>query len=98
MISDRKWDLSRTFGVLNTESGNSNRGTFIISPDGIVKAIEIVTEPIGRSTSELIRKIRALEFVRSNPWQACPATWNVWWETLKPSIKIAGQVGEKMMQ
>jgi len=62
----------------------------------VVKAIEIVTEPIGRSTTELLRKIRALEFVRSNPGQACPATWNVGGETLKPSIKIAGHVGEEM--
>lgn len=96
MVSDRKWDLSKLFGVLNNESGNSARGTFIISPDGEIKAIEIVTEPIGRSTVELVRKIRALEFVRSNPGQACPATWNVWWQTLKPSIKIAGNVGEEM--
>lgn len=77
MVSDRTGNLSRRFGVLNTGSGNSERGTFIISPDRIIKAIEIVTEPIGRSTNELIRKIRALEFVRSNPGQACPATWNV---------------------
>ena len=77
MISDRTGNISRTFGVWNTETGNSERGTFIISPDGILKAIEIVTEPIGRSTTELIRKIRALEFVRVNPGQACPATWNV---------------------
>ncbi len=97
MVSDRKWDLSRLFGVLNPESGNSERWTFIISPDGVLKAIEIVTEPIGRSTLELVRKIRALEFVRSNPGQACPATWNVGGETLKPSIKIAGNVGEELI-
>jgi alkyl hydroperoxide reductase subunit AhpC len=97
MVSDRKWDLSRLFGVLNPESGNSERWTFIISPDGLLKAIEIVTEPIGRSTTELVRKIRALEFVRSNPGQACPATWNVGGETLKPSIKIAGNVGEELI-
>lgn len=96
MVSDRKGDLSRLFGVLNPESGNSERWTFIVSPDGKLKAIEIVTEPIGRSTNELVRKIRALEFVRSNPGQACPATWNVWWQTLKPSIKIAGHVWEEM--
>ncbi|MFZ2150920.1 MAG: redoxin domain-containing protein [Candidatus Absconditicoccaceae bacterium] len=96
MVSDRKGDLSKLFGVLNNESGNSARGTFIISPDGEIKAIEIVTEPIGRSTVELVRKIRALEFVRSNPGQACPATWNVGGQTLKPSIKIAGNVGEEM--
>ncbi len=96
MVSDRKWDLSRLFGVLNSESGNSERWTFIISPEGVLKSIEIVTEPIGRSTTELVRKIRALEFVRSNPGQACPATWNVGWQTLKPSIKIAGHVGEEI--
>ncbi len=96
MVSDRKWDLSKLFGVLNGDSWNSERGTFIISPEWVVKAIEIVTEPIGRSTTELLRKIRALEFVRSNPGQACPATWNVGGETLKPSIKIAGHVGEEM--
>ena len=96
MVSDRKWDLSRLFGVLNSESWNSARWTFIISPDGVLKAIEIVTEPIGRSTIELVRKIRALEFVRSNPGEACPATWNVWWQTLKPSIKIAGHVWEEL--
>jgi peroxiredoxin (alkyl hydroperoxide reductase subunit C) len=96
MVSDRKGDLSRLFGVLNPDSWNSARWTFIISPDWILKAIEIVTEPIGRSTTELVRKIRALEFVRSNPGQACPATWNVWWQTLKPSIKIAGHVWEEI--
>ena len=96
MVSDRRGELSRLFGVLNAESWNSARWTFIISPDNILKSIEIVTEPIGRSTNELIRKIRALEFVRSNPGEACPATWNVWWQTLKPSIKIAGHVWEEL--
>jgi peroxiredoxin (alkyl hydroperoxide reductase subunit C) len=96
MVSDRAGNLSSVFGTLNPETGNSARGTFIISPEGIIKAIEIVTEPIGRSTDELIRKIRALEFVRTNPGLACPATWNVGGETLKPSIKIAGHVREEM--
>lgn len=94
MISDRTGELSKILGVLNETSGNSERGTFIISPDGFIKSIEIVTEPIGRSSSELLRKIRALEFVRSNPGQACPASRNTGDATLQPSIKIAGKVGE----
>lgn len=96
MVSDRNSELSKLFWVFTSKSWNAARGTFIISPDGILKAIEIVTEPIGRSSVELIRKIRALEFVRSNPGLACPATWNVGGETLKPSIKIAGHVGEEL--
>lgn len=98
MVSDRTGELSRRFGVLNETTGNSARGTFIISPEWIVKSIEIVTEPIGRSSNELLRKVRALEFVRSNPGQACPANWNVGGETLTPSIKIAGHVGEQLQQ
>ena len=83
---------------MNPESGNSRRGTFIISPEGTIKSIEIVTEPLGRSSNELIRKLRALEFMRTNPGQACPASRNVGDQTLLPSIKIAGHVGEELAQ
>ena len=96
MVSDRKWDLSRMFWVMNNQSGNSARWTFIISPDGILKASEIVTEPLGRSSNELVRKLRALEFMRTNPGQACPANWNIGEQTLMPSIKIAGHVAEQL--
>lgn len=77
MISDRTGALSKRFGILNATSGNSARGTFIISPDGEIKSIEIITESVGRSGNELLRKIRALEFVRTNPGEACPMNWNV---------------------
>ena len=96
MVSDRKWDLSRMFWVMNNQSGNSARWTFIISPDGILKDSEIVTEPLGRSSNELVRKLRALEFMRTNPGQACPANWNIGEQTLMPSIKIAGHVAEQL--
>jgi len=83
-------------GIRNIQSGNSERGTFIISPDGTIKSIEIVTEPIGRSSDELIRKVRALEFVRANPGQACPASRNQGDKTLTPSIKIAGNIADQL--
>lgn len=96
MVSDRTAELSALFGVLSMETGNSERGTFIISPEGTIKSVEIVTEPIGRSANELVRKVNALEFVRSNPGNACPASWNVWQKVLKPGIDIAGKVGESL--
>ena len=97
MVSDRTTELSKYFGIFNEKSGNAERGTFIISPDGIVKSIEIVTEPIGRSAHELLRKIQALEFVRSNPGQACPASRNIGLKTLKPSMNLVGKVGEELV-
>ena len=96
MVSDRKWDISDLFNVLNDDSGNSERWTFIISPEGVIKSIEISTEPVGRNAAELIRKLNALEFVRTNPGQAYPASWNTWAKVLKPWIKIAGKVAESL--
>ena len=94
MISDRTGMISKYFGVLNAETGNANRGTFIISPEGIVKSIEIVTEPLGRSSIELLRKVQALEYIRNNPWHACPASRNIGQQDLTPGLDIAGKVGE----
>lgn len=96
MVSDRKGDLSAYFNVLNAQSGNSERGTFIIDPDGIVKAIEVVTEPIGRSSAELLRKVKALHHVRNNPGLACPASWNTGAKTIKPGLDISGKVAAEL--
>jgi alkyl hydroperoxide reductase, subunit C len=66
MVSDRTTVLSRYFGILNKESGNAERGTFIISPEGVLKTIEIHTDPVGRSAKELVRKLYGLKFVTEN--------------------------------
>jgi len=92
MVADRTADLSTYFNCYNDETGNSERGTFIISPDWVVKSIEVVTEPIGRSSAELVRKLTALEFVRSNPGHACPSSRNTGSKTIKPAIDMAWKV------
>ncbi len=96
MVADRTGDLTDMMGVMNSETGNSERWTFIISPEGVIKSVEIVTEPIGRSSAELMRKLKALEFVRTNPGSACPSSWNVGDKILKPGIGIAGKVWESL--
>lgn len=96
MISDRTGELTRYFNIRNNTTGNAERGTFIISPKGILKSIEITTEPLGRSAQELLRKIQALDFIENNPGHACPASRNIGLKTLKPSLDIAGKVGEEL--
>jgi len=97
MVADRTTVLSRYFGVLNEESGNAERWTFIINPDGVLKAIEVHTEPLGRSSAELVRKLHALRFIKANPGNACVASWNGENSSkLQPSIKIAGEVAENL--
>ena len=78
------------------KTGNSERASFIISPEWVIKSIEVVTEPIWRSSNELVRKLKALEYVAKNPGQACPASRNTGWVTLKPSVKIAGNVDQEI--
>ncbi len=92
MVSDRKSELSEYFGIHNAETGNSERGTFIIDPAGNLKSIEIVTENIGRSAKELLRKLHALHFIAEHPGMACPASWNDDMVALRPDVKTAGNV------
>ena len=96
MVSDRTTTLSRYFGILNHDSGNSERGTFIISPDGVLKTIEIHTDAVGRSAKELVRKLYALKFVTENKGHACPASWEHDMKTMQPTIKKAGNAGETL--
>ena len=97
MFADRKGLLTKYFGIMNHETGHAERGTFIISPEGVLKMIEIHTEPVGRSTKELVRKLKALKFVTENPGNACVASWDEDnHPVLKPSLQIAGDVANNL--
>lgn len=96
MISDRTTTLSRYFGILNKNSWNAERGTFIISPEGVLKTIEIHTDPVGRSAKELVRKLYGLKFVTENKGHACPASWENNMKTMQPTIKKAGHAGDAL--
>ena len=82
----------RNFDVLIEEEGLADRGTFIIDPDGIIQAIEINADGIGRDASTLINKIKAAQYVRNNPGEVCPAKWQEGGTTLKPSLDLVGKI------
>jgi len=96
MLSDHNLEVADIYNILDEESGIAGRGTFIIDPDGIIRWIEVNSGPLWRNSEELIRKIKALQFMRENPEQACPAKWVLWDKTLTPSIKIAWEVYEAL--
>lgn len=52
------------------------RGRFIVSPEGKVLAVEVITGPVGRNVDELVRQIKAMQAVEQNPGKAAPAGWN----------------------
>lgn len=92
MIGDPSHTLSRNFEVLIEEQGLADRGTFIIDPDGVVQAVEINAGGIGRDASSLINKIKAAQYVRSNPGEVCPARWKEGGATLRPSLDLVGKI------
>lgn len=75
MASDPSGSVSRAYGVWNEKSGLNQRGRFIIDPDGVVMAVEVLTGPVGRNVDELIRQIQAMQAVKANPGMAAPAGW-----------------------
>jgi len=92
MIGDPSHQISRIFDVLIEEEGMADRGTFIIDPDGVIQALEINADGIGRDASTLVNKIKAAQYVRNNPGEVCPAKWQEGSETLKPSLDLVGKI------
>lgn len=92
MIGDPSHGISRMFDVLDEEAGMAQRGTFIIDPEGVVQAMEINADGIGRDASVLVDKIRAAQYVAAHPGEVCPAKWKESGETLKPSFDLVGKI------
>lgn len=92
LIGDPTHTLSRNFEVLIEEDGIAERGTFVINPEGQIKIIELHDGGIGRDASELLRKVKAAQYVANNPGEVCPAKWKEGDETLKPSLDLVGKI------
>ncbi|MFH1393415.1 MAG: redoxin domain-containing protein [Candidatus Micrarchaeota archaeon] len=92
MAADPNHRLCKLFGTHIEEEGVSLRGTFIIDPDGVLMAMEIHDNSIGRSAREILRKVQAAKFVRENPGNVCPAAWEPGKETIKPGLNLVGKI------
>ncbi|MBU1202724.1 redoxin domain-containing protein [Patescibacteria group bacterium] len=92
MVADPTHEICRKYGVLIEEEGIALRGTYIISPDGEIKTIEIHGDGVGRSGNELLRKLQAAQFVAKYGDQVCPANWEPGKDTLKPGMDLVGKI------
>ena len=92
LIGDPTATLSRNFEVLIEEEGMALRGTFVINPDGFIKLMEVHDNGIGRDASELMRKVKAAQYVAAHPGEVCPAKWTEGAATLTPSLDLVGKI------
>jgi len=77
LLSDMTKDVSWKYNVLLEDEGISLRGAFIIDPDGILKAMVVNDNCIGRNIDELYRTVEALQ-----TGDLCPVNWKKGQNTL----------------
>ena len=92
MIGDPNGTVTNNFGMMREGQGLADRGTFLIDPDGVIQFMEVTAEGIGRNATELIRKVKAAQYVAAHPGEVCPAKWEEGDETLAPSLDLVGKI------
>ncbi|HEY0333837.1 MAG TPA: alkyl hydroperoxide reductase subunit C [Stenotrophomonas sp.] len=92
MIGDPSGVVTNNFEVMRPGIGLADRGTFIIDPSGVIQSVEITAEGIGRDANELLRKVKAAQYVAAHPGEVCPAKWKEGEKTLAPSLDLVGKI------
>jgi alkyl hydroperoxide reductase subunit AhpC len=93
MLSDSGGKIGQIYGVYDKAAGVDIRGRFIIDPDFVIRAIEVLTPEVGRNPAELVRQIKAFQHVRATG-EVTPSGWEPGQATLKPSPALEGKVWE----
>jgi len=91
MVADTSGKIGKKYGVYDEEGGVNVRGRFLIDPDGVLQAMEVLTPPVGRNVSELMRQLKAFQHVRKTG-EATPSGWKPGKPTLKPGKDLVGKV------
>jgi len=92
MAADPASRLCQALGVYIPNEGLALRGSFVINPEGEIKTMEVHDNSIGRSSAELLRKLKAAQFVAKHGDQVCPASWEPGKDSLKPGLDLVGKI------
>jgi peroxiredoxin (alkyl hydroperoxide reductase subunit C) len=91
MLSDAGGQVGALYGVYEAAAGVDIRGRFIIDPDFLIRAAEILTPEVGRNPAELLRQVKAFQHVRATG-EVAPSGWQPGLPTLKPGPDLVGKV------
>lgn len=92
MAADPTATLCKLFGTFIEAEGLSQRATFMIDPDGVLKFYEMHDNSIGRNIEETLRKLKAAIYVREHNGEVCPANWHEGENTLTPGADLVGKI------
>ena len=91
MVSDGGGRIGTVYGVYDEAAGVDIRGRFIIDPDFVIRATEVLTPEVGRNPDELIRQIKAFQHSNATG-EVMPSGWQPGEKTLKPGPALVGKV------
>ncbi|MFA4983664.1 MAG: redoxin domain-containing protein [Candidatus Micrarchaeia archaeon] len=92
MLADPARRVCKAYNTLIENEGVSLRATFFIDPEGRLKAYEVHDNSIGRSITEVMRKLEAAKYVEEHKGEACPMSWTPGKKTLKPGTELVGKI------
>ena len=86
IIEDPSMAIGHAFGMVDAGSSDSAtvRASFVIDPDGIVRAVSWYPMNIGRSVDELLRRVTALQ-TADREQASTPAGWSPGEPLLEPA-------------
>lgn len=71
MLSDIKRELSSELGIIDQAAGVSQRATYIVDPDNIIRFVMVTDLNVGRNPQEVLRVLDALQTD-----ELCPCNWS----------------------
>lgn len=92
MIGDPTGKVTRNFEAMIEEDGMAERATYLVDPEGKIQYIEITSGGVGRNAAELMRKVKAAQYIAAHPGEVCPAKWEEGETTLEPSLELVGKI------
>ncbi|MFT4302931.1 MAG: peroxiredoxin [Candidatus Woesearchaeota archaeon] len=92
MLADPARRVCKAYWTLIEEEGLALRATYLIDPNGVIKAFEFHDNNIGRSADELMRKLQAAIYVSEHKGEVCPMSWKPGNKTLKPELDMIGKI------
>jgi alkyl hydroperoxide reductase subunit AhpC len=91
MVSDETGSIGKAYGVFDENLGTTLRGTFIIDDKGYIHGMEILTTPVGRSSSEILRKLQAFQ-TYAKTGELIPSDWEPGDKTIVEQIEAVGNI------
>lgn len=78
MLADVKRELSTALGILDPVEGVTQRATFIVDPQGVIRFVMVTDMSVGRNVKEVLRVLDALQSD-----ELCPCNWQPGEATIK---------------